>query len=207
MQICRDMYAFIGISLKRILIFEKFQEEFSKGDDETTQRLQSLSVTRWTARGRAAKVKLDTRETLMQVLLDIDNYTSVNGLARLNGKKLEKDLRRFSKIFGMVFVYEILTFFEGLSLHLQSIDITSGTACFCINKVKEKVQQLREDVEYERMYEIVGKMGLTYYVSTRSRKVPKRYDDSEVLEGLETTLKFPTFFLQTMLKLNANTSK
>ena len=48
----------------------------------------------------------------MKVLLDIRNDTSVNGLARLKEKKLEKDLRRFSKIFGMVFVYEILTFLK-----------------------------------------------------------------------------------------------
>ena len=41
--------------------------------------------------------------------------------------------------------------------------------------------------EFERMYEIVEKIGLTYDVSTKSRKVPKHYNNSEVLEGLDTT--------------------
>ena len=75
-----------------------------------------------------------------------------------------------------------------------------------MNKVKGRAKQLREDVEFERMYEIVEKMGLTYDFSTRSRKVPKRYDDSEVLEGLDTTVKIFHFVLQKKLKLNANTS-
>ena len=105
MQICHDLYAFIDISPKRILIFEKIQEKFSKGGDETTQRLQSLSVTRWTTRGRTAKVSFDIRETLMKVLLDIHNDTSGNRLARSKAKQLEKDLRRFSKIFDMIFLY------------------------------------------------------------------------------------------------------
>ena len=56
------------------------------------------------------------------------------------------------------------------------------------------MKQLREDVEFERMYEIVEKMGLNYDVSTRSRKVPKRYDDSEVLEGLDTKLEISQLF-------------
>ena len=185
MQICHDLYAFIGVSPKRILIFEKFQEEISKGDDETTQKLQCLSVTRWTARGRAAKVILDTRETLVKVLLDIHNYASVNGLARSKAKKLEKGLRALAKYLAWY----------------------SRIACFCINKVKERVKQLRQDVEFERMYEIVEKMGFTYDVSTGRRKVPKRSDDSEVLEGLDTTVKISHFFLQTKLKLNANASK
>ena len=54
-------------------------------------------MTRWTARGSAAKVILDTRETLVKVLLDIHNYTSANGLARSKAKKLEKDLRALAK--------------------------------------------------------------------------------------------------------------
>ena len=56
MQTCHDLYTLIGISPKRILILEKFHKEYSEGSNVTAQRLQDLSVTRWTARGKAAKV-------------------------------------------------------------------------------------------------------------------------------------------------------
>ena len=140
MQTCYDLYALIGISPKRILIFEKFQEEYSEGGHVTAQMLQGLSVTLWTARGKAAKVILDSREALAKVLIDLQKGTSVNPLARSKAKKLEKDLRSFNKVFGLVLLYEILTFFEDLSRHLQSIDLTPELACFCINKVRERVK-------------------------------------------------------------------
>ena len=101
MDICHEcrnnVYSLIFLPNLRVyyIIFEKFQEGFSKGDDETTQRLQSLSVTRWTARGRAAKVLLDTIETLMKVLLDIHNDASINRLARSDVKKMENGLELF----------------------------------------------------------------------------------------------------------------
>lgn len=60
-------------------------------------------------------------------------------------------------------------------------------------KVRERVKQLREDVEFERVYEKVEKMGLPCDTPTRSRKVPKRYNESEVSEELDTTSKASRF--------------
>ena len=143
----------------------------------------------------------------MKVLIDLQKDTFVNPLTRSKAKKLEKDLRRFNKVLGLVLLYEILTFFEDLSRHLQSIGLTAELAYFCINKVRKQVKQLREDIEFEQMYEKVEKMGLTCDTSTRSRKVPRRYDDSKVLEELDTRPNLPDFLVQAKPKLNANTLK
>ena len=123
----------------------------------------------------------------MKVLIDLQKDTSVNPLARPKAKKLEKDLQYFNKVFSFVLLYEILTLFEDLSHHLQSIDLTAELACFCINKVREQVKQVRGNVEFQKIYEKVEKMGLACDTTTKSRKVRKCYDDSEVLEELHTT--------------------
>ena len=87
----------------------------------------------------------------------------------------EKTLRSFKGRFEIVLLYENLAFFEDLSRHLQSIDLPAELACFCLNKAQERAKQLREVVEFERIYENVERLGLTDDVLTRSRKVPKRH--------------------------------
>ena len=53
-DLCEDLYAPVGVSPKRVLLYEKIQEEFD--DDCSPLRLKNLSRTRWATRGPAAGV-------------------------------------------------------------------------------------------------------------------------------------------------------
>ena len=53
-DLCKDLYALVGISPKRILIFENIQKYID--EHASVIRLKSLSKTRWTARGPASDV-------------------------------------------------------------------------------------------------------------------------------------------------------
>ena len=127
--------------------------------------------------------------------LDRQRDTRVKTLARSKAKMHEKTLRSFKGRFEIVLLYENLALFEDLSRHLQSIDLPAELACFCLNKAQERAKQLREVVEFERIYENVERLGLTDDVLTRSRKVPKRHKNREVLVEFETTLKNLSIFL------------
>ena len=53
-DLCEDLYVLVGVSHKRVLLFENIQKEM--GDDSDALRLKNLSQTRWTTRGSAAVV-------------------------------------------------------------------------------------------------------------------------------------------------------
>ena len=65
--LCEDIYALVGVSPKRIGLFENLQED---GD---TKRLKSLSRTRWTTRGQASEVILEKHKELTITVKMISN--------------------------------------------------------------------------------------------------------------------------------------
>ena len=59
--ICEDLYVLAGVSPKRILLFEELQSDQDENSNAKAQRLQSLSVTRWTTRGKTTKIVIEAR--------------------------------------------------------------------------------------------------------------------------------------------------
>ena len=53
-DLCEDLYALVGATPKRVLLFQKIQKETER--DCSTTRMKNLSRTRWTTRGPAAEV-------------------------------------------------------------------------------------------------------------------------------------------------------
>ena len=81
---CEELYVFIGVSPKRITLFESFQTESCK-------RLENLSKTRWTTRGPALKVVLEKNQELQSTLklLAEDKSVEIRSKARGLLKKIQ----------------------------------------------------------------------------------------------------------------------
>ena len=117
-----------GVSLKRILLFEELQSDQEDSSNIKAQRLQSLSVTRWTTRGKAAKIIVEKRLALLQVLEELNDNKAVTEVAKAKSRKLKKDFSYFSQVFDLTVFYEQLSVFEGLSNNLQRVDLTAELA-------------------------------------------------------------------------------
>jgi hypothetical protein len=69
-DLCEDLYVLVGVSPKRVLLFENIQKEIADSSEcfSDILRLKNLSRTRWTTRGSAAEVVIkktpELRETL-----------------------------------------------------------------------------------------------------------------------------------------------
>ena len=183
--LCEDLYVLAGVSPKRILLFEDLQSHQEDNSNTKAQRLQSLSVTRWTTRGKAAKIIIEKRLALLQVLEELNNDKAVTEVAKAKSRKLKKDLSCFVQVFGLTVFYELLSIFEDLSKNLQRGDLTAELALFCIKKVELRVKGLREDAEFERHFKKVETLGLAFIpeesLEGRSRKIPKRLDNTDIV--------------------------
>ena len=79
-DLCEDLYALVGVSPKRVLLFQKIQEEVD--NDSSTLRLKNLSRTRWTTRGPAADVIIKRHNELQEVLSQLKEDSSVSATCR-----------------------------------------------------------------------------------------------------------------------------
>ena len=68
---CEDLYALVGIYLKRVLLFESIQKDME--GDKSIVRLKNLSKTRWTTRGVASEVIIKRRDALRETLNKLAN--------------------------------------------------------------------------------------------------------------------------------------
>ena len=182
---CQDLYALAGVSPNRIMLFEELQTVKDDNTNTKTQRLQNLSVTRWTTRGRAAKIIVDKRLALLEVLQKLKEDKSVTEMVKAKAKKMRKDLSSFNRVFGLTVFYELLSVFEDLSRNLQRVDLTAELALFCIKKVDIRMKELRNDAEFERPIKKVETMEMVSRANEasegRSRKIPKRLDKNDML--------------------------
>ena len=74
-DLCEDLYALVGVIAKRVLLFQKIQEEIER--DYSTMRLKNLSRTRWTTRGPAAEVIVKKHNELCEVLSKLKEDSSL----------------------------------------------------------------------------------------------------------------------------------
>ena len=141
--------------------------------------------------GKAAKVVLDTRPALLQLLQELQHDKTVQPIAKAKAKKFEKDLNNFKQIFGLTVFYEILCIFEDLSRNFQRRDLTAELAIFCKKRVDVRMQQLRSDEEFERLYSKVQALKLdndTDDLATRKRKIPKYLDNTDTIVDANTSI-------------------
>ena len=73
-DLCEDMYALVGAIPKRVLLFQKIQEEIER--DCSTMRQKNLSRTRWTTRRPAAEVIVKKHNELQEVLSQMKEVLS-----------------------------------------------------------------------------------------------------------------------------------
>jgi hypothetical protein len=61
-NLCEDLYVLVGVNPKRVLLFENIQKEIDDCSESFSdiQRLKNLSRTRWTTRGSAAAVLINS---------------------------------------------------------------------------------------------------------------------------------------------------
>jgi hypothetical protein len=107
LDLCQSLYAIVGAYPKRILLFEKVQDDFKNemdGNDCEILRLQSLSATRWTTRVKAAEVVFKKTAEVHATLqmLQTDPSVSIETKARIRGI-LDRLLTSLSVIFNRPF--------------------------------------------------------------------------------------------------------
>lgn len=69
-DLCEDLYVLVGVSPKRLLLFENIQKEIADSSESFSEflRLKNLSPTRWTTRGSAAAVLIKKTPELQESL-------------------------------------------------------------------------------------------------------------------------------------------
>ena len=96
--LCEDLYALVGVSPKRELLFESIQADCEVQSKHL--RLQNLSFTRWTERGGAAFVLLNKTNELREVLLRLSKDISVTPQCRSKVKCLLKKMKSENQLFS-----------------------------------------------------------------------------------------------------------
>ena len=74
-DLCEDLYALVGAIPKRVILFQKIQEDIER--DCSAMRLKNLSRTRWTTRGPAAEVIVKKHNGLHEVLSQLKEDSSL----------------------------------------------------------------------------------------------------------------------------------
>ncbi len=145
----------MGAYPKRILLFEKVQDDFKNemdGNDCEILRLHSLSATRWTTRVKAAEVVFkktaEVRATLQ--MLQTDPFVSIETKARIRGI-LDRLLMSLSVVFNLNATIKLVVLLEKLSKELQSVDITAKYTLFSIRHVIRRLHEMRSEEEFEHI--------------------------------------------------------
>ena len=101
-DLCKDMYALVGAIPKRVLLFQKIQEEI-EGDCSTT-RLKNLSRTRWTTRGPGAEVIVKKHNELHEVLSQLKEDSSLTLKCKAKARGLLRKIQSSPVIFNLLAV-------------------------------------------------------------------------------------------------------
>jgi len=95
-------------------------------------------------------------------------------------------------MFGLQATYELVGLLENLSVQLQSVGLTADFATFCISSASARLDEMRSDVEFERILKrtlaMPGVITSELAAAPRSRKIPRRLNDSDVVTTERLTL-------------------
>jgi hypothetical protein len=88
-------------------------------------------------------------------------------------------------MFGLQATYELVGLLENLSVQLQSVGLTADIATFFISSASARLDEMRSDVEFERILKRRHAMPMVIIckpaAAPRSCKIPHRLDDSDVV--------------------------
>jgi len=195
LAMCQSLYAIVGAYPKRVALLENVQRDAkneAESEDYNILRLKSLSMTRWTTRAKAANVILSKTEELKATLDLLAKDKSVTADTRAKIKGLLPQFCSRKKMFGLQATYELVGLLENLSVQLQSVGLTADLATFCIRSASGRLDEMRSDVEFERILKrtlaMPGVITSEPAAAPRSRKIPRRLNDSDVMTTERLTL-------------------
>ena len=150
-DLCEELYVLVGVSPKRVLLFENIQKEM--GDDSDALRLKNLSRTRWTTRGSAAVVLIKKTRELQEALEILSKDPTVNPECRVKSRGMLDKIRSVRPLFQVVVMHELANFLENNSRNLQSSSLTAEQAVYGIKKMLVRLQEMRSTDEFQRLYD------------------------------------------------------
>ena len=150
-DLCKDQYALVGAILKRVLLFQKIQEEIER--DCSTTRLKNLSRTRWTTRGPAAEVIVRIHNELHEVLSQLKEDSSFTLNCKAKARGLLRKIQSFPVIFNLLAMQKLVQLLENNSRLCQRSTLTTGQALISIKKLYIRLQELRSEEEFQLLFE------------------------------------------------------
>ena len=193
--ICQSLYAIVGAYPKRVALLENVQKDAkneAESEDYKILRLKSLSMMRWTRRAKAANVVLSKTDELKTSLGLLAKDKSVTAETRAKIKGILPQFSSQEKMFGLQATYELVGLLENLSVQLQSVGLTADIATFCISSASARLDEMRSDVEFERIRKrtlaIPRVIRPKPAAAPRPRKILRRLDDTDVVITERLTL-------------------
>jgi hypothetical protein len=142
-----------GVSPKRIILFEDMQKFVENNEEKLkTERMKSLSQTRWTTRGPAADCILRQHAPLQLTLSNLSTDKSVKPECRAKSQGLLTKINQKDTIFGLLAFSELAALLEKNSKVLQSSNLTAKLALSSLRQIETRLNTLRENKEFERIY-------------------------------------------------------
>ena len=179
-DLCEDLYVLVGVSPKRVLLFENIQKEM--GDDSDALRLKNLSRTRWTTRGSAAVVLIKKTRELQEALEILSKDPTVCPECRAKSRGMLDKIRSVRPMFQVVVMHELANLLENNSRNLQSSSLTAEQAVYGIKKMLVRLQEMRSTDEFQRLYDQTIKLAdlrdeNETQKSKRHKSVPRHLSD------------------------------
>ena len=156
--------------------------------DPTTSRqqhrqLQKLSDTRWACHHNAVSAVCYTYDAVLATLFEC--VSTFDGSKAAEARGLLLQVKSFQFILRLVIFDRLLSCVKCLSDVLQGIQIDLAKAADLVLGTVETIEAFCSDDEWEKVFrycENVAKLHNIPIATSRSRRLPKRFDDGIVLE-------------------------
>ena len=110
-DLCEDPNAaLVGAIPKRVLLFQKIQEETER--DYSTTRLKNLSRTRWTTRGPAAEFIAKKHNGLLEVLSQLKEDSSLTLKCKAKARGLLRKIQSFPVVCNLLAMQKLVQLLE-----------------------------------------------------------------------------------------------
>ena len=148
LDMCQDLYAFVGAFPKRVALFENIQKDSESPGNE---KLKILSQTRWITRAAAIGVIIRKRKELITTLGELDADKTNKADARALARALKNKLESTDVLFSLVVTYEVMVILEKLSRELQFVNITAELAHHSMQLLKERLKNMQRKDEFKNI--------------------------------------------------------
>ena len=196
-DLCEDLYALVGVSPKRVLLFQSFQG----GDGKS--KTKNLSRTRWTICGPEAEILLHQHKECLATLSNLKDDVTVTPECRAKARGLLRKMQTFEDMFDLKAMQEIAILLEHNSKALQSSSLTAEEAVTSIAKVKAHFKGLRSDEEFDRLVKETSRFTDLDLADTMPTKRQKKPPSSMNDFYCTTTMSFDSPSISETTKLRA----